>query len=109
MWDPGQCRKYGDERSRPFFDLPGRIGAQDPRLVLDLGCGPGELTARLAARWPGAQVVGVDNSAAMIESAREFSSADGGLSFTLGDVGSWPPPGPADVLVANAVLQWLPD
>jgi trans-aconitate 2-methyltransferase len=109
MWDPGQYRKYGDERSRPFFDLTGRIGAQDPRLVLDLGCGPGELTARLAARWPGAQVVGVDNSAAMIESAREFGSADGRLSFTLGDVGGWPPPGPADVLVANAVLQWLPD
>jgi trans-aconitate 2-methyltransferase len=109
MWDPAQYRKYADERSRPFFDLTGRVGATDPGLVLDLGCGPGELTARLAGRWPGARVTGVDNSAAMIESAREFGSADGRLSFTLGDVATWPPPAPADVLVANAVLQWLPD
>jgi trans-aconitate 2-methyltransferase len=54
-------------------------------------------------------VIGVDDSAAMIEAAREHEPPDGRLSFTLGDVAGWPPPAPADVLVANAVLQWLPD
>ena len=70
MWDPGQYRRYGDERARPFFDLLARVDAADPKLVLDLGCGPGDLTATLAGRWPGADVIGVDSSAAMIESAR---------------------------------------
>jgi trans-aconitate 2-methyltransferase len=107
MWDPAQYRRFGDERSRPFFELVGRVGAERPRLVADLGCGPGELTATLAGRWPEASVVGVDSSTAMIEAAR------GGpphprLSFELGDVAGWAPAAPVDVLVANAVLQWLP-
>jgi trans-aconitate 2-methyltransferase len=109
MWDPGQYRRFGDERARPFFDLLARVAAADPKLVLDLGCGPGNLTAALAARWPGADVVGVDSSAAMIESARSGAQQDRRLSFVLGDVTDWEPAGPADVVVSNAVLQWLPD
>jgi trans-aconitate 2-methyltransferase len=123
MWDPRQYRRFADERGRPFTDLLARVGAQDPRLVVDLGCGPGELTATLAERWPGATVVGVDSSAAMIEAARDGRLGDGGLgdgglgdggpgggrlSFVLGDVRDWEPAAPADVLVANAVLQWVP-
>jgi trans-aconitate 2-methyltransferase len=107
MWDPAQYRRFGDERARPFFELVGRVGAQRPGLVADLGCGPGELTAALAGRWPEATVVGVDSSAAMIEAARE-GRTPGRLSFELGDVTEWEPAAPADVLVANAVLQWLP-
>jgi trans-aconitate 2-methyltransferase len=112
MWDPGQYRRFGDERARPFFELVGRIGADRPNLVADLGCGPGELTATLAGRWPGARVTGVDSSPAMIETAVHEAAregrAGGRLSFELGDVAEWAPEAPADVLVANAVLQWLP-
>ena len=108
MWDPEQYGRYAGERSRPFFDLTGRVGATTPGLVLDLGCGSGELTATLAARWPGAEVVGVDSSAAMIESALAIPRQDGRLSFELADVADWRPPRPADVIVSNAVLQWLP-
>lgn len=109
MWDPAQYRRYSGERARPFFDLLARVDATDPGLVLDLGCGSGELTATLAERWPGAAVIGVDSSAAMIEAARDGARRRGGrLSFVLGDVSSWEPPGRADVLVSNAVLQWLP-
>jgi trans-aconitate 2-methyltransferase len=109
MWDPRQYRRFGDERARPFFDLLARVAAADPQLVLDLGCGPGDLTATLSERWPGADVIGVDSSAAMIESARSGAQRDGRPSFVLGDVTKWEPAGPADVLVSNAVLQWLPD
>ena len=52
MWDPGTYLRYGDERSRPFFDLMGRVGAAQPRAVVDAGCGPGTLTGALAERWP---------------------------------------------------------
>ncbi len=110
MWDPGQYQHFADERSRPFFDLLARVGAQDPRLVVDLGCGPGTLTATLASRWPGAQVHGIDSSAEMIEAARALPAAQGHrLSFALGDVREWEPGGGVDVIVSNAVLQWVPD
>ena len=109
MWDPGQYQRFAGERSRPFFDLVARIGAADPGYVVDLGCGPGNLTAALAQRWPGAQVAGVDSSPEMIAAAQaEAGLAPGRLSFTIGDVRSWEPDRPADVVVSNAVLQWVP-
>jgi trans-aconitate 2-methyltransferase len=109
MWDPEQYLRFGDERSRPFFELTGRIAAQDPKVVVDLGCGPGTLTAALAERWPGAEVRGIDSSAEMIEAARALPDAGGRLGFALGDVRDFAPDGGADVIVSNAVLQWVPD
>ena len=53
MWDPELYQRFGDERSRPFFDLTGRVAAQAPGVVVDLGCGPGTLTATLARSMVG--------------------------------------------------------
>jgi trans-aconitate 2-methyltransferase len=108
MWDPALYGTYAAERARPFFDLLSRVGADDPRLVVDLGCGPGELTAALASRWPAAEVSGIDSSAEMIEKARKVL-APGRLSFALGDIRTWRPDRPVDVIICNAVLQWVPD
>jgi trans-aconitate 2-methyltransferase len=109
MWDPGQYLRYADERARPFFDLLARVRATDPGYVADLGCGPGNLTVTLAERWPGAQVVGVDNAEEMISAARSQPSPHPSVSFVAGDVRTWRPERPLDVLVSNAVLQWVPD
>ncbi len=106
MWDPATYQRYGDERSRPFADLLARVGAQRPRAVVDLGCGPGTLTATLAERWPGARVSGLDSSAGMIERAAALGAAVG---FTVADVRDWRPGPDVDVVVCNAVLQWVPD
>src|ERR1700743_3986799 len=70
MWDAGQYLRFGGERARPFFDLVAQVGAASPRYVADLGCGPGNLTAALARRWPEATVVGVDSSPEMIATAQ---------------------------------------
>ena len=75
MWDPDQYQRFAGQRARPFFELLARVGATDPRLVADLGCGPGELTAALAGRWPGADVVGVDSSPEMIRAAGALPAA----------------------------------
>jgi trans-aconitate 2-methyltransferase len=110
IWDAGQYLRFGGERSRPFFDLIAQVGAADPGYVADLGCGPGNLTAVLAQRWPDATVVGVDNSAEMIATAtRDAPPGLANLAFQIGDVRDWRPARPADVLVCNAVLQWVPD
>ena len=74
-WDPATYLHFADERSRPFVDLTQRVGATAPRTIVDLGCGPGQLTATLAERWPSAQVVGLDSSPEMIERAQEHASA----------------------------------
>ena len=107
MWDPGQYQRFAGERGRPFADLTARIGAVAPKTVVDLGCGPGNLTADLARRWPGAVVHGVDNSPPMIEAARREEKPPT-LTFELADLRDWQPAGPVDVVTSNAVLQWVP-
>ena len=105
MWDPAVYGRFGDERSRPFHELVARIPAERPRQVVDLGCGPGTLTATLAARWPGAAVRGLDSSAEMIDAARALGAP---VDFALGDLREFVPSPGVDVIVSNAALQWVP-
>lgn len=105
-WDPDRYLTYADERGRPFLDLLARVGAADPRTVVDLGCGPGNLTSLLADRWPGADVVGLDSSAEMIAAATD--SAGDRIRFEVADLREWESAEPVDVLVSNATLQWVP-
>src|SRR5438105_9887142 len=104
-WDPQQYLRYSDARSRPFFDLIGRVGADAPRQIVDAGCGPGNLTVTLADRWPTAEVVGFDSSPAMIQRAAEVARER--VRFEVADAVSWTPATPVDVLVSNATLQWI--
>ena len=118
-WDPDRYLTYADQRGRPFVELLARVGASAPQRVVDLGCGPGNLTRLLAERWPGAEVLGVDSSAEMVARARTEVR---GVRFEVGDLREWVSTGSADgagsavgaggdvdVLVTNATLQWLPD
>jgi trans-aconitate 2-methyltransferase len=106
-WNPDTYLQFADERGRPFADLLARVGATDPAVVVDLGCGPGQLTASLARRWPSCSVLGIDSSAAMVERAREHAGER--VRFVEGDLRTWSPEAPVDVLVSNATLQWVPD
>jgi trans-aconitate 2-methyltransferase len=105
-WDPARYLRFESERARPFNDLVSRIAVPAPRRVVDLGCGPGNVTASLLDRWPDATVQGIDSSAEMIASAARFAGPR--LSFVQGDLASWRADGPVDVIVSNAALQWVP-
>ena len=106
-WDPDRYLVYADERGRPFLDLIARIDADSPRTVVDLGCGPGNLTGLLAQRWPDAELIGLDSSPEMIAKARADVP---GVRFEVGDLREWVSDdgGRVDVLVSNATLQGVP-
>lgn len=109
-WDPQQYGLFGDHRGRPFHDLLARVDSARPQLVVDLGCGPGELTLTLADRWPEARIVGVDSSTEMLDRARALD-ADGRVEWVESSAEEWDVTGldaPIDVLVTNATLQWVP-
>jgi trans-aconitate 2-methyltransferase len=112
VWDPAQYQRFAGERGRPFADLLARVDATRPERVVDLGCGPGTLTAGLRDRWPTAAVTGVDSSPDMVGSARTRAEAQpeepGSLDVVEADLRAWEPDGPVDVLVSNATLQWVP-
>lgn len=102
IWDAKTYLQFEDERLRPALDLIARIPHEAPKLVVDLGCGAGNALPVLAARFPGARVMGVDGSAAMLAKA-----AAAGFATTQADISSWKPEAPADVIFSNAALQWL--
>lgn len=104
-WDPALYLRHADERGRPFLDLVARVPVDATRIV-DLGCGPGQLTPVLRERWPDASIVGVDSSAEMIAAARE---RDDGVVYVEADVAQWAPEEPVDLVVSNALFQWVPD
>ncbi|MEP7054374.1 MAG: trans-aconitate 2-methyltransferase [Actinomycetota bacterium] len=108
MWDAADYLRFADDRARPFVDLLARVPAEAPKTVVDLGCGPGNMTVTLAQRWPTATVEGIDSSAEMIDRANTDFGKTERVSFALGDIRSWAPAHPVDVLVSNATLQWVP-
>ncbi|MFZ2015758.1 MAG: methyltransferase domain-containing protein [Nocardioides sp.] len=106
VWDPDRYLTYADERGRPFVEMLARVGAEAPATVVDLGCGPGNLTALLRHRWPAATVLGLDSSPEMIAKAR---AADDTATWEVADLRAWATDAdPVDVLVSNATLQWVP-
>jgi trans-aconitate 2-methyltransferase len=105
-WNPALYTRFEDERTRPAAELLARVPLDAPRLAYDLGCGPGNSTALIAARFPEAEVIGLDTSPSMLESARTRLP---GLAFALADAATWTPERAPDLIYANAVLQWLPD
>jgi trans-aconitate 2-methyltransferase len=104
VWNPDVYLAFADHRGRPFYDLLGRVGAESPRRVVDLGCGPGNLTATLSQRWPDAVIEAVDSSPEMVDAARAR-----GIDAQLVDATTWSPRPDTDVMVSNAVLQWIPN
>jgi len=105
-WDPGQYLQFAAPRLRPAIDLLQRIDDSAPALVYDLGCGAGNVTRALRARWPEARLVGVDASPEMLALAQK---ALPGTEFVQADLARWRPDKMPDVIYSNAALQWLDD
>ncbi|MBV8302093.1 MAG: methyltransferase domain-containing protein [Candidatus Dormibacteraeota bacterium] len=105
-WDPAQYQRFRAEREQPFWDLAGLLRVSAPELLIDLGCGTGELTVALHQHVQARRTVGVDSSKAMLQRARSLEAP--GVSFVEADIAEWTPDEPADVVFSNAALQWVP-
>jgi trans-aconitate 2-methyltransferase len=105
-WSSEQYLKFADERTRAARDLLAPVPIDRPRLVYDLGCGPGNSTELLIERFPEARIIGVDSSPDMLAKARKSCPQ---ATFMEADLSHWRPDPDADLLFANAVFQWVPD
>ncbi|MFM0472081.1 trans-aconitate 2-methyltransferase [Paraburkholderia strydomiana] len=105
-WHPKQYVLFENERTRPVNDLLAAVPPADVKTAVDIGCGPGNSTEALAARVPGAAVSGMDSSPDMIAAARQRLPQ---FRFDVSDIATWAAQGPYDLILANAVLQWVPD
>ncbi|MEO6959142.1 MAG: methyltransferase domain-containing protein, partial [Burkholderiaceae bacterium] len=105
-WSAKQYVSFEGERTRPVRDLLAAVSATKANSVIDIGCGPGNSTELLAMRFPHATIRGLDSSSDMIAAAQKRLPE---IRFELTDIGTWSDPGPFDVILANAVLHWVPD
>lgn len=103
-WDPGQYLAFAGPRMQPAVDLLARVHSESPATIVDLGCGPGNITPMLQQRWPDAAITGVDNSDEMLARARD---AVPGVDFINQDIFTWEPAQKFDLLFSNAALQWV--
>ncbi len=105
-WSAAQYLKFEHERTRPVLDLVQRIPLTQVETAADIGCGPGNSTEVLRERYPQAHIVGLDSSPDMIQAARKRLPS---VAFEVADIREWRAKEPLDVILANAVLQWIPD
>lgn len=105
-WNPSQYLAFAGPRMRPAIDLLARIPCEAPATVVDLGCGPGNITPLLRRRWGAAAILGIDNSHPMLDRARAANPAE---AYEFSDIGVWSPDRRRDVIYTNAALQWVPD
>ncbi len=103
-WSAAQYTKFEAERTRPVRDLLAQVRTATPTHAADLGCGPGNSTEILQARFPEAVVTGIDSSSDMIAAARKRLP---GIGFAVADIATWQPAMPMDLILANASLQWV--
>lgn len=103
-WDPETYMTFSKERTRPAMELLARVPVPSPKRVIDLGCGPGNSTALLAARWPEADIEGLESSPEMLAKARAFGTR---ARFVEAEVESWTPRAQYDVVFSNATLHWI--
>ena len=110
-WSPAQYRRFADERAQPFHDLLCLVEPGGIRRAVDLGCGPGELTALAARRLATEEMIGIDNSPAMLAEAAAHAGAvpaGGVVRFIEDDIARWTADGDRDLVLAAASLQWVP-
>lgn len=105
-WNPDLYLSFEGPRFRPVLDLIAQITVAEPERVVDLGCGTGSGTRVLKARWPEAQITGIDGSAEMLAKAR---AAAPGIEWVEADLSDWRPEDPFDLVFSNAALHWLTD
>jgi trans-aconitate 2-methyltransferase len=103
-WDPSQYLKFADHRLRPAVDLLNRINLDSPKIVYDLGAGAGNVTELLATRWQNSRIIGIDDSEEML---REAAKRAPNIEWEVGDIGSWQPEQPAELIFSNAALHWV--
>ena len=105
-WDPAQYLRFGNERLRPALDLLAQVPLETAAHVVDLGCGPGNVTPLLKARYPEAAVLGIDGSPEMLIKARVAAPE---CQFEQGDFSNWVPTDKPDLIYSNAALHWVTD
>ena len=105
-WNPDTYNKFKSERFAPFYDCLNLIEVRQGINVIDLGCGTGELTRKLADALPRSRVIGIDSSQEMLNDSKAFENEQ--VQFELRSIEAQVnQPEKWDLVFSNAAIQWV--
>lgn len=105
-WNPDLYMKFKSERTQPSIDLISKIDQLDPKVIIDIGCGPGNSTQALMNRWPKSKITGLDGSATMINKAKQDYPHQ---KWIVADASTYESETKFDIVFSNAAVQWIPN
>jgi len=105
-WNPETYNKFKSERFAPFYDLLELLNMKPGMEVIDLGCGTGELTGKLADALPDSTLLGIDSSQEMLNDSKVFENNNVkfeciSIEEQLHSEKKW------DLVFSNAAIQWI--
>lgn len=105
-WNPDIYNKFKSERFAPFYDCLNLIEIKQGITVIDLGCGTGELTRKLADALPESKVLGIDSSEEMLNQSKAFENEQ--VQFELRSIEEQVNEATKyDLVFSNAAIQWV--
>lgn len=110
-WDPSDYEKNSSAQERAAESVLSGLKLRGDESILDIGCGDGKVTAKIAALVPQGRVTGIDSSPEMIDFARKRypSTQFPNLSFDRADAQNLDYHGEFDLVVSFACLHWIKD
>lgn len=109
-WQGADYARHSSLQAAMADEVLSRLPLQGDELLLDVGCGDGKLSARIAERLPRGSVLGVDASADMVRyAAQQFPAQDWpNLRFQVADARQLDFDGRFDRVVSFNALHWVP-
>jgi trans-aconitate 2-methyltransferase len=110
-WNAKDYADHSTAQSQWADELIAKLGLSGTESVLDIGCGDGKVTAKIASHLPFGQILGIDNSRQMIDLARQQypETLHSNISFARHDARDFELPLHFDIVFSNAALHWVID
>lgn len=111
LWNPSDYERNSSAQERAADAVIARLNLRGDEHILDIGCGDGKVTAKMAALVPRGRVTGADSSPEMIDFAQKrFPPAEyHNLRFERADAQNLGYSGEFDIAVSFACLHWIKD
>ena len=108
-WNSEYYTEHSDPQEQSALSVLDKIKFKGNESILDIGCGDGRTTAEIASRVPEGSIIGIDQSANMVNAATKTYKNIRNLSFRKADAVNFKPEQQFDIIISFFALHWIAD